>query len=545
MDFSCIEVIYGCTDPDAYNYDPVANTDNGICAPVIYGCTDQNAYNYDPTANTNNGICIPIIEGCTIPEASNFDQNANTNNGNCVFEILGCTDPDAFNYQESANTDDGSCEEVIFGCTDPSAFNFDVLANVSDGSCTEVVYGCTDSNAFNFDITANTDNGTCEDVIAGCTDPNAFNFNDLANIDDGSCIEIVYGCTDPNAFNFNDLANTNNGTCEDIIFGCTENDAFNYNPDANTNDNSCVPYVLGCTDVNADNYNEFSNVDDNSCNYGDYENLLDSYCYPEPEITTNTPYINRFALEDIDTGYSPQNFNPTNSNYTDYSNLSTDLLSDSSYTGFLQFINFDNSNIINIDIFIDYNMNGEFEVASEKCWSNYTSWGSTGYNNINPTIDIPTLTQSGQTKMRVIVYLNHEYSNYLNNSCIDNFSGEIEDYTVNLVSPILGCTDSSATNYNTAATVDNGLCTYYPNCQNIPLPSGWSMFSSYIITEDMDVATNLSSIVNNVIITKNNLGQAYLVEFSFNGIGDMIVGQGYQIKTHANTSFDLWNLCHS
>ena len=99
-------------------------------------------------------------------------------------------------------------------------------------------------------------------------------------------------------------------------------------------------------------------------------------------------------------------------------------------------------------------------------------------------------------------------------------------------------TDSSA-NYNTAATADNGSCTYYPNCQNITLPYGWSMFSSYIVTENMDIANNLNSIVDNVIITKNNSGQAYMVEFDFNGIGDMIVGQGYQIKTLFNSAFDL------
>jgi len=40
-----------------------------------------------------------------------------------------------------------------------------------------------------------------------------------------------------------------------------------------------------------------------------------------------------------------------------------------------------------------------------------------------------------------------------------------------------------------------------------------------------DLLTN-----DNLIIAKNNLGSAYLPEFNFNGIGNLIPGQGYQIK---------------
>lgn len=45
------------------------------------------------------------------------------------------------------------------------------------------------------------------------------------------------------------------------------------------------------------------------------------------------------------------------------------------------------------------------------------------------------------------------------------------------------------------------------------------------------MASVLSPIIDKVIIAKNNSGAAYLVEWNFNGIGDLLVGQGYQIKT--------------
>ena len=40
-------VVYGCTDSTMFNYDSLANTDDGSCIPIIYGCTDPIMFNYD------------------------------------------------------------------------------------------------------------------------------------------------------------------------------------------------------------------------------------------------------------------------------------------------------------------------------------------------------------------------------------------------------------------------------------------------------------------------------------------------------------------
>ena len=78
-----------------------------------------------------------------------------------------------------------------------------------------------------------------------------------------------------------------------------------------------------------------------------------------------------------------------------------------------------------------------------------------------------------------------------------------------------------------------------PTCQTLEMPYGWSMFSTYMIAADMDLTPVLSPIIDNVIIAKNNSGAAYLVEWGFNGVGDLIVGQGYQIKTDAAVSLEI------
>ena len=51
----CLNVVNGCTDPNASNFDPLANTDDGSC--TYPGCTDSLATNFDPTANLDDSSC--------------------------------------------------------------------------------------------------------------------------------------------------------------------------------------------------------------------------------------------------------------------------------------------------------------------------------------------------------------------------------------------------------------------------------------------------------------------------------------------------------
>ena len=138
----CIPVILGCMDSTAFNYNPLANVDDGSCIPIIYGCTDPSAFNYDPIANTEDFSCIPIVYGCMDSTSFNYDPNANVDNGSCIPFVYGCMDSTAVNYDPLANVDNGSCITAVPGCTDVSAYNYDPNANVSDSTACLYDAGC-------------------------------------------------------------------------------------------------------------------------------------------------------------------------------------------------------------------------------------------------------------------------------------------------------------------------------------------------------------------------------------------------------------------
>ena len=243
----CVDRIFGCMDPLALNYVDTANTATQ-CFYVL-GCTNSSYLEYYTqgfVADTSDGSCnTPAVWGCTDENAFNYDTLANIDNGGCVPIILGCMESLAFNFDPLANTPD-TCVPLIYGCIDPTMFNYCVTCNTDDGDCVPYVFGCTDSIMFNYNPLANSDNNSCVPYIYGCTDPSMLNYSPEANTEDFSCMPYVYGCMDSLALNFDSLANTDNGSCIEIIMGCLDPGAYNYESTANVNDSLSCLYDAGC-----------------------------------------------------------------------------------------------------------------------------------------------------------------------------------------------------------------------------------------------------------------------------------------------------------
>ena len=298
----CIDKVFGCMDPLALNYIDTANTSTQ-CFYVL-GCTNSSYLEYYTqgfVADTSDGSCEVKAEwGCTDTTAFNYDSIANIDNGGCLPVILGCMESLAFNFDPLANTPD-TCIGLTYGCTDPTMFNFDVNANTDDGGCEPYVFGCTDSTMFNYNPLANADNSSCTPFILGCTDPSMLNYNPLSNTEDFSCIEFVYGCMDVMALNYDSLANTENNSCVTVVEGCMDLNAYNYLIEANVSDNNCL-YDAGCITgpglpywLNDPCYAWVISVDDYCCDneWDDICQLTYDYC----DGTYIGPLLNRVKEE--------------------------------------------------------------------------------------------------------------------------------------------------------------------------------------------------------------------------------------------------------
>ena len=323
-----------CTDPWFTEYDSNAVIDDGSCqTEVILGCTDPEAINFNEAANTletedncdftltltdgagdgwfgswigvqqgdeiwgpitmhpNDGfekeIQIPLYSGEAVKVMFFTQGNAETTANQCGFYfdgpngvfMEGGTNPwsDAikkfpFKYEGTPVCDD-FCEPAVEGCTLSFACNYNPEANV-DGDCTFPIeyYGC-DNECIN---DADGD-GVCDELeVVGCQDPTAYNYNEAAT-DPAECEEVVFGCTDPTMFNYNEAANTENDSCIPYIYGCMDPEAINYDEDANTElEDSCIAAVSGCMDLDAANYNQSANVPNNE------ECLYDAGCITGP-----------------------------------------------------------------------------------------------------------------------------------------------------------------------------------------------------------------------------------------------------------------------
>jgi hypothetical protein len=80
------------------------------------------------------------------------------------------------------------------------------------------------------------------------------------------------------------------------------------------------------------------------------------------------------------------------------------------------------------------------------------------------------------------------------------------------------------------------------DCENITitLTSGWNMIG-FACDENTDAIASFASIQDKIIIAKDGVGNAYLPDWDFNGIGDLQRGYGYLIKV--SEEITEYNIC--
>lgn len=147
----------------------------------------------------------------------------------------------------------------VLGCTSETACNFNPDAEEEDGSCIEPIENCTTCNETNDGLILIDDDedGICNaNEISGCSSSEtACNYNPNAT-DEEACIEPIDNCAECNADGTGlILIDTDgDGICDaDEVEGCTNEVACNYEPLATDDDNSCIVPEENCTECNENN----------------------------------------------------------------------------------------------------------------------------------------------------------------------------------------------------------------------------------------------------------------------------------------------------
>ena len=402
------------------------------------------------------------------------------------------------------------CSETE-GCTDENAFNYDSLAAGDDGSCIAVSYGCIDANALNYDSLANTDDGSCVAVVYGCIDVNAFNYDSLANSDDGSCVAVMYGCIDVNAFNYDSLANTDDGSCVAIVYGCIDTNAFNHNPQANIDDASCQydqTYALSLQGI-LDLYGSVPSGDPNNIGYSG----------------TDGKAIHLVAHADI----------------ADLSIFGLGIANNGGGTDGVEFT-FPSMSVSAGDNILVYRVGTGANSANfmsnyfDDCYSRFEhNIATTGWMSQNGD-DPAELFENGQL---IEAFGDVNGSDMPDDPYEDSWAYKLDDGTWDFAGQ--DCDQNDGT-----YTVDGSGCPY-PLCtaisisqQEVIIGQGWNIVSTYMLPENSSIDVLFSSLSDELIIIKDYLGNAYLPEWDFNGIGSAQIGRGYLIKVNQTVIFTFY-----
>jgi hypothetical protein len=264
---------------------------------------------------------------------------------------------------------------------------------------------------------------------------------------------IVQGCTDVTAFIYNAAANTDDGSCIAVVNGCTDSTAFNYNPLANTDDGSCTyPLAIGDThqggivfylDGNGGGLIAATSDQSSAAEWGCYGTLISG----ADGTAIGTGNQNTI---DIEAGCTTPGTaadicaNLTLGGYSDWFLPSKDELNE-------MYLNIGQGNALglgNIGGFANYGYWSSTEVG------NYGAWGQdfdSGFQGSIAKLNGPIFRAvRAFTSNNVLGCTDSTACNY--DPLANNDDGSC--------GYISGCTDSTVINFNSLATCDDGSCTY-------------------------------------------------------------------------------------
>ena len=210
----------------------------------------------------NAEACAPVY-GCTDPEACNYNEEASDEDDSCTYP--GCNDSAALNYDSTAGCDDGSCEYPV-----PCDMTQVTLTTSTELWPEEISWSITSSDGIVAESIDYSSGGVF--VTAVCLADGCYTVNMMDSFGDGWNGGVLTATWGDNTQSYTievgnegtDYLGINTDDCGPVL-GCTDAEACEYNADATEDDGSCT--YPGCTDSTALNYDSEAGCDDDSCEY--------------------------------------------------------------------------------------------------------------------------------------------------------------------------------------------------------------------------------------------------------------------------------------
>jgi hypothetical protein len=403
---------------------------------------------------------------------------------------------------------DFNISSAVLGCMVDTACNYNTNATEEDYSCTyaEENYNC-DSSCIDTDGDLVCDT----DEVEACTDITSLNYNEFATDEDGSCQYLVSACSDTNYleyyFNPIDVDFTSSqveDTCTNLITnnGIT---ASQFEEPLNTGTNMTVAIPEGML-------SQFEG--------GIIAAFYGDLCVGYGTITTSFMAMGIWGddsstdevLDGLLTGQVPSFAVLYNGGVI---SLYQNELTGYQNNGLASITNFQISEPLGCTSTTACNYSSDALIDDGTCYYSEEYYNCAGFcindldsDGICNELEIPGCMLWG-------------YNNYNELATDDDASCSVsweEDY-INLALSFDATLDSLQNAYNLLEVLSI----------SIDLLSGWNIIG-YTNSLEQDAVLALAEIEDLILVFKDNNADVYMPEYGFNGIGNLIPGQGYQLK---------------